>query len=115
MDDKEKQRQTAEGGADATAPTQGSGALIEPPEEAVARLEREVADLKDKYLRLAAEYDNFRKRALKERTEAWEQAEADLVLRLVDEQDDLAGVGHVGQGQGDAEALHDGIARGARL
>src|SRR5438132_208313 len=109
MDDKEKQRQTAEGGADATAPTQGSGALIEPPEEAVARLEREVADLKDKYLRLAAEYDNFRKRALKERTEAWEKAQADLVLRLVDALDDLARFAHVDPTQTDAKTIHDGV------
>src|SRR5947199_7800083 len=109
MDDKEKQRQTADGGADATAPAQESGALLEPPEEAVARLEREVADLKDKYLRLAAEYDNFRKRALKERTEAWEKAQADLVLRLVDALDDLARFAHVDPAQTDAKTIHDGV------
>src|SRR5437879_4541781 len=109
MDDKEKQRQTAEGGVEATAPTADSGALIEPPAEAVARLEREVADLKDKYLRLAAEYDNFRKRALKERTDAWEKAQADLVLRLVDALDDLARFAHVDPAQTDAKTIHDGV------
>jgi molecular chaperone GrpE len=109
MDDKDKQPQSA--GADAAAPSQGSGggALIEPPDEAVARLEREVADLKDKYLRLAAEYDNFRKRALKERTEAWEKAQADLVLRLVDALDDLARFAHVDPAQTDAKTIHDGV------
>ena len=99
MDDKDKE----------SAPPQESGALIEPPEEAVARLEREVADLKDKYLRLAAEYDNFRKRALKERTEAWEKAQADLVLRLVDALDDLARFAHVDPAQTDAKTIHDGV------
>ena len=109
MDDKDKQPQSA--GADAAAPTQGSGggAMIEPPEEAAARLEREVADLKDKYLRLAAEYDNFRKRALKERTEAWEKAQADLVLRLVDGLDDLARFAHVDPAQTDAKTIHEGV------
>jgi len=109
MDDKDKPPQSA--GADAAAPSPGSGggALIEPPEEAVARLEREVADLKDKYLRLAAEYDNFRKRALKERTEAWERAQADLVLRLVDALDDLARFAHVDPAQTDAKTIHDGV------
>jgi len=109
MDDKDKPPQSA--GADAAAPSPGSGggALIEPPEEAVARLEREVADLKDKYLRLAAEYDNFRKRALKERTEAWEKAQADLVLRLVDALDDLARFAHVDPAQTDAKTIHDGV------
>ena len=99
MDDKDKE----------SAPPQESGALIEPPEEAVARLEREVADLKDKYLRLAAEYDNFRKRALKERTDVWEKAQADLVLRLVDALDDLARFAHVDPAQTDAKTIHDGV------
>lgn len=107
MDDKEKERPAAEG----LEPAQASegGALVEPPEEAVARLEREVADLKDKYLRLAAEYDNFRKRALKERTEAWEKAQADLVLRLVDALDDLARFAHVDPAQTDPKTMHDGV------
>src|SRR5205807_9838455 len=112
MDDKEKRREAAEeserAAEDAGAP-QGSGALIEPPEEAVARLERELGDLKDKYLRLAAEYDNFRKRALKERTEAWEKAQGDLVLRLVDALDDLARFAHVDPATTDAKTIHDGV------
>src|SRR5256714_11134969 len=109
MDDKEKQRQTAEGGADATAPGRGPGRPIGWPEGAVARLEREVPDLKDKHLRLAAEYDNFRKRALKERGELWEKAQADLVLRLVDALDDLARFAHVDPSQTDAKTIHDGV------
>jgi len=98
MDDKEKRGETAEGGADATAPTQGSGALIEPPEEAVARLEREVADLKDKYLRLAAEYDNFRKRALPAQTDAKTIHDGvDLVERKLWKELEAAGVTRVDQ------------------
>src|SRR2546427_9518660 len=50
---------------------------------------------KDTYLRLAAEYDNFRKRTLKERTEVWSKAQADLVQRLVDALDDLARFAHI--------------------
>ena len=113
MDDKEKERTTAEqsdqAGVAGAGPAEESGALIEPPEEAVARLERELGDLKDKYLRLAAEYDNFRKRALKERTEAWEKAQGDLVLRLVDALDDLARFAHVDPSQTDAKTIHDGV------
>src|SRR5207247_1033321 len=56
------------GAVDPPAPAP-EGALVELPEEAVARLEGEFAELKDKYLRLAAEYDNFRKRTAKERAE----------------------------------------------
>ena len=86
-----------------------SGALIEPPEEAVVRLEGELAELKDKYLRLAAEYDNFKKRSVKERAETWQRAQADLVQRLVDALDDLARFAHVDPAQTDAKTIHDGV------
>src|SRR5207249_9573150 len=76
-----------------------SGALIDPSEEAVVRLEGELADMKDKYLRLAAEYDNFKKRSVKERTELWQRAQADLIQRLVDALDDLARFAHVDPAQ----------------
>lgn len=49
----------------------------------------ELATLRERHLRLAADFDNFRKRAIKERTEVWEKAQADLVLRLADVLDDL--------------------------
>jgi molecular chaperone GrpE len=96
---------------DPTAPSEPpeSGALIEPPEQAVQRLEGELADLKDRYLRLAAEYDNFRKRSVKERTEVWGRAQADLVQRLVDALDDLARFAHVDPAETDAKTIHDGV------
>jgi molecular chaperone GrpE len=87
----------------------GSGALVEPPEEAVARLEAQFAEVQDRYLRLAAEYDNFRKRTVKERTELWAKAQADLVQRLVDALDDLARFAHVDPSQTDPKTLHDGV------
>jgi molecular chaperone GrpE len=112
MDDKEKEQPRAERSdqarADAAA-SPPSGALIEPSEEAVVRLEGELADMKDKYLRMAAEYDNFKKRSVKERTEAWQRAQADLVQRLVDALDDLARFAHVDPAQTDAKTIHDGV------
>ena len=86
-----------------------SGALIEPSEEAIARLEGELADMKDRYLRLAAEYDNFKKRSVKERTDLWQRAQADLTQRLVDALDDLARFAHVDPVQTDAKTMHDGV------
>jgi len=112
MDDKEKEQPTAQRSDQArmdAAASPPSGALIEPSEEAVVRLEGEVADMKDKYLRLAAEYDNFKKRSVKERTEAWQRAQADLVQRLVDALDDLARFAHVDPAQTDAKTIHDGV------
>jgi molecular chaperone GrpE len=81
----------------------------EPVLEAAPRLEAELAELKDKYLRLAAEYDNFRKRSVKERTELWSKAQADLVQRLVDALDDLARFAHIEPRAETAKTIHEGV------
>ena len=97
------------------APSEG-GALVEPAPEAVTRLETELGEARaaaaqatDKYLRLAAEFDNYKKRSLKERTEAHTRAQADLVAKLVDALDDLARFAHVDPAQTDAKTMHDGV------
>lgn len=61
----------------------------EPVDSALARVTAERDEMKDKYLRLAAEYDNFRKRSLKERGELAERAQAELLVKLLDALDDL--------------------------
>lgn len=66
-----------------------AGLPIEPPEEAIRRLEEEVAEVRDKHLRLLADFDNFRKRMLREREELTHRAQAALVVRLLDVLDDL--------------------------
>ena len=78
-----------------------AGVPMEPPTEAVVP--------QDKYLRLAAEFDNFKKRIARERTEAWGRAQADLLARLVDALDDLARFAHVDPAQTDAKTIHDGV------
>jgi molecular chaperone GrpE len=67
-------------------------ALVEPAQEAVLRLEAELDSLKDRHLRVVAEYDNFRKRTSKERAETWGRAQADVVANLLDALDDLGRV-----------------------
>ena len=60
-----------------------------------ALLEAELADLKDRYLRLAAEYDNFRKRITRERDEIRVRSQAEVARRLLDALDDLGRVAHL--------------------
>src|SRR3989442_4876200 len=74
---------------------------------AVAALAEMVS--KDTYVRLAAESDNFRKRRLKERTELWSKAQADLVQRLVDSLDDLARFAHIEPSAETAKTIHEGV------
>jgi molecular chaperone GrpE len=70
------------------AAVDGIGAVADAPGEADA-LREQLAAAQDKYLRLAAEYENFRKRTLKERQEERGRAQADLVKLLMDPLDDL--------------------------
>ncbi len=53
------------------------------------KLEGEVAELKDRHLRLAAEFDNYRKRINRERAELSDRAQASFVAKLLDVLDDM--------------------------
>ncbi len=64
---------------------------------------------KDRHLRLAAEYDNFRKRTAKERAEMWMRAQAELISRLADALDDLSRFAHIDPAEIDSKTLHDGV------
>jgi len=61
----------------------------------MADLERRLTDQQDRYLRLAAEYENYRKRTIRERSEAHSRGQADLAKQLLDPLDDLARFAHV--------------------
>jgi molecular chaperone GrpE len=64
---------------------------------------------RDKYLRLAAEYDNYRKRSAKERQDAGSRAQADLVRQLVEALDDVARFAHVDPATTDAGTIVQGV------
>jgi molecular chaperone GrpE len=51
---------------------------------------REVAEWRDKFLRQAAEYDNYRKRSMRERSEAEARGQSSLIKLLLDPLDDLS-------------------------
>jgi molecular chaperone GrpE len=57
--------------------------------------EEQLADSKDKYLRLAAEYDNFRKRSVRERQEAELKGMGLLIRGILEALDDLGRFAHV--------------------
>jgi molecular chaperone GrpE len=97
-------------GAELPAPPGGDGlAPMEPVGQDVARLERELADQKDRLLRTAADFDNYRKRAAKEKAETWGRAQADLVQSVLEVIDDLGRVAHLDPAQTSAQALHEGM------
>lgn len=57
--------------------------------EQVKKLEGELGELNDKYLRMAAEYDNFRRRSREEKEATWGNAMADTVAELLPILDNL--------------------------
>ncbi len=66
-----------------------TGLPAEPAEQAARRLEAQLEEARERHLRLAAEYDNFRKRVARERAELSDRAQAALVGRLLDVLDDM--------------------------
>lgn len=68
----------------------------------------EVAALRERHLRLAADFDNFRKRVERERGESWVRAQAQLLERLLEPLDDLARVADYDPATTPAGALHEG-------
>lgn len=72
----------------------GPGHSAESPEaddrtDPVLELRTERDRLKDRHLRLAADFDNYRKRTEERLRQGWDRAQADLVARLLDPLDDL--------------------------
>ena len=72
--------------------------------------QRELEQQRERYLRLAAEYDNFRKRSQRERQEAQARGQADLVKSLIEALDDLARFAHVDPAATDAATVVEGAA-----
>ncbi|MBO4452437.1 MAG: nucleotide exchange factor GrpE [Clostridia bacterium] len=58
-------------------------------EKEIESLKKELAELNDRYLRLAAEYDNFRKRSAKEKADAYTEAYSDAVKAFLPLADSL--------------------------
>jgi molecular chaperone GrpE len=54
-----------------------------------AEAARALSEAEDRFLRMAAEYDNYRKRTHREKTEAFDRGAAAIALRLLDVLDDI--------------------------
>lgn len=79
------------------------------PEQIREQLE-ELEELRDKHLRLAAEFDNYRKRTRREITSQQERAKAELTGRLLDVLDDLRRFNDAAREQEtDVESLREGM------
>jgi molecular chaperone GrpE len=91
-------------GGDSPPPGVGEG-----PGDAAADAQRLLDEQRDKYLRLAAEYDNFRKRTVRERSEAASRGQAELIRHIIDALDDLARFAHVDPDAAEARTVVQGV------
>ena len=80
-----------------------------PPSGAPPPLQADFNLLREQYLRLAADFDNHRRRAEQERKRAWGRAQSDLLACLLDSLDDLERINQVDAGEATAEGLLQGI------
>ena len=89
IEEKEVQTATAEPQQDAKA-TENQGEKVElTPEEEIIELKQQVGELKDKYLRVYAEFENFRKRSVREKLDMMKTAAQDTMSVLLPVLDDF--------------------------
>ncbi|HEX2224290.1 MAG TPA: nucleotide exchange factor GrpE, partial [Thermoanaerobaculia bacterium] len=89
--------------------SQGAGVPVEPDAEHIRRLESQLEESRERQLRLAAEFDNYRKRVSRERIEEGDRAQASLVGRLLEVLDDMERLGAEGSAA-PAESLREAVA-----
>ncbi len=84
------------------------------PEQQIEALQKENAELKDQYLRKVADFDNYRKRMLREKQEAFDYANTNLLTDLIAVLDDFDRALAAGQAakdgkEADLKPVVDGI------
>ncbi|MCQ2236711.1 MAG: nucleotide exchange factor GrpE [Bacteroidales bacterium] len=107
MNEAAAQEQNQETAAENNAEAQSEE--VDPMAAEIAALKAQVDTLNDKYLRLSAEYDNYRKRTLKEKSDLLKSAGSDVLVGLLPVLDDFErALAHMGDAS-DVESLRTGV------
>lgn len=75
----------------------------------VEKIQQEIADWKDKYIRLAAEFENYKKRSFKEKMETIQTAGKDVVSSLLEVIDDSERAEKQFNATDDVNTLKEGV------
>lgn len=78
-------------------------------EKCLLETEEELAELKDKYLRIFAEFDNYKKRTVKERIELMSSASQDLMRSFLPILDDFDRAKALADDENSPESISDGV------
>lgn len=79
------------------------------PESKIEELENTINEQKDKYLRLFADFDNYKKRTAKERLDLLQTAGKDVMLSIIPTLDDLTRAIQSAENATDVEAVKEGM------
>ena len=105
----EQQAQAAEAEAAADNATQNQEATAEQEPSELEVAQKKYDELNDKYLRLSAEYDNYRKRTLKEKSDLLKNAGADILVGILPVVDDFErALSHMNEAQ-NVDSLREGV------
>lgn len=85
-EDKFSEKEPVDSGTRVQSPETPFGDIVVSKEE---ELLEKLAEMQDKYLRLSAEFDNYRKRTLREKIELSKNASEDLLLKVLPVMDDF--------------------------
>lgn len=88
---------------------EGAERRIAELEETIARLEEENSELKDQYLRKQADFENYRRRMLRDKEDSVSYANQQLLLDLTSIIDDFERAIKSAAESRDYDAFHDGI------
>jgi molecular chaperone GrpE len=94
------------GAATANGAEESDASLVS---EEIAALQAQLKDASDKHLRLAADFDNYRRRVERDRADQLARAQTNLVKRLIEVMDDLERVAHHGDDNVSKQSLLDGV------
>lgn len=100
----------AENSENVTEETVAEGNETAEAEDIQAKLEGQLAEAKDKYLRLYAEFENFRRRTAKEKIETIQNASEGLIKELIPVIDDFERANKSFETVTEIEPLKEGIA-----
>lgn len=75
----------------------------------IRALQSQLNEVSDRHMRLAADFDNYRKRVERDRADQLARAQSALVKRLLEVIDDLERFGHHADPNISAQALHEGV------
>ncbi|WP_426490600.1 nucleotide exchange factor GrpE [Hymenobacter sp. 102] len=79
------------------------------PHATASKTDAELTDLKDKYLRLAAEFENYKRRTTKERADLFKTANQELMVSLLPVLDDFDRARHHTKDTDDADAVRESV------